>query len=104
MSAELRIEMSMTGSSTLIELSGQLDHSTVARLNKAIQASLDHNTIEVVLDFGMVTWLDSRAIGQFMVYRQRLEKNGKKLVLAHCKGTLLSALRLVNFHKIFEMR
>lgn len=104
MPSELRIEMSMAGGSTLVDLSGQLDHTTVARLSKAVRASFKHNTVEVVLDLGKVAWLDSVAMGQFMMYRQLLEKKGRKLVLANCKGTLLTALRLVNFHKLLEIR
>jgi anti-anti-sigma factor len=104
MPSELRIEMSMAGSSTLVDLSGYLDHTTVARLSKAIRTSLNHNTVEVVLDLGKVAWLDSVAMGQFMMYRQLLEKKDRKLVLANCKGTLLAALRLVNFHKLLEIR
>jgi anti-anti-sigma factor len=104
MQLELMIQTRTSGSSTIIELVGRLEHTTVSRLNRTIQASLNHDTPEVVLDFDKVTWLDSRAIGQFMVYQQLLKKNDKKLVLANCKGALLAALRLVNFHKIFEIR
>ena len=104
MPPELRVEMSTAGSSTLIELSGHLDHTNVARLSKAILMSSRHNTVEVVLDLGKVTWLDSMAMGRFMLFRQQLEKDGRKLVLTNCKGTLLAALRLVNFHKLLEIR
>jgi anti-anti-sigma factor len=102
--AELTIQTRTSGASTLVELTGRLDRVTVAQLGKVIRASHDHNTAEVVLDLDKVTWLDSLAIGQFMVYRQLLEKNDRKLVLANCKGPLLAALRLVNFHKLFEIR
>ncbi len=104
MQLELMIQTRRSGISTLIELEGRLDHATVARLGKVIRASHDHNTAEVVLDLDKVTWLDSLAIGQFMVYRQQLENNHRKLVLANCKGSLLAALRLVNLHKLLEIR
>jgi anti-anti-sigma factor len=56
------------------------------------------------LDFADVEWLDSMAMGTLLTIRRQLEAEGKLLVLSGCKGKLLDALRLANFHKLFELR
>lgn len=104
MSHSLQIEICKTDRSTIVDLTGWLDHTTVLGLSKAVIKCSSHAAPEVVFDLGKVTWLDSTAIGRFMIYRQQLEKAGKKLVLSNCKGMLLDALRLANVHKILELR
>lgn len=104
MTQELTCQIREAGQSTLVDLAGRLDHATVSQFRKAIRSCIDHQSREVVVDCGKLDYLDSLAMGGLLACRDLLTKEGKTLVLANCRGLLLDALRLGNFHKIFEMR
>ena len=104
MSDNLLITVEEGTSSTRITVSGRLDSASAEKLLKAVRGSLRHKAREVVLEMGDLTYLDSMAMGALLSCRMLLEGEGKKLVLAGPKGLVLSALRIGNFQKLFEIR
>lgn len=91
-------------SRTRIVLSGRLDLVSADRLGKELRGCIRHAAREVVLEMGDLTYLDSMAMGALLSSRTLLENASKKLVLAGPKGMVLEALRIANFHKLFEIR
>jgi anti-anti-sigma factor len=106
MTGDLRIETREVGGTGVLGLSGRLDFATVFDLTTAVRRCRKKHALarELVLDFADVEWLDSMAMGTLLTIRRQLEAEGKLLVLSGCKGKLLDALRLANFHKLFELR
>lgn len=104
MNDNLMITVQEGTTSTRITASGRLDSASVEKLRKAVRGSFHHTASEVVLEMGDLTYLDSMAMGAILSCRMLLEKEGKKLVLAGPKGMVLDALRIANFHKLFEIR
>jgi len=100
----LALNKFVSGNETHIVLSGRLDHTTVAKLRKAVRDSLNEPAAAVVINFAKVNWLDSMSMGVLMSCHQLLEARNRKLVLTECNGMLLKALQLVNFHRILEIR
>lgn len=103
MISELHINMREGGATTVYSLSGRLDYSTAVKLRKVIRECLKKPASEVVIDFGQLEYLDSMAMGALLVIREQLQSEGKTLVLSNCKGFILEALHLANFHKLFQM-
>lgn len=105
MTHELHIEVREAGQTTELNLSGWFDFSSATKFRKAVRDCLKHEAMrELVIDFGRLEYLDSLAMGALMVCREQLQKEGKPLVLANCKGLVLEALQLANFHKLFTLR
>lgn len=104
MSDNLTITVQEGTNSTRINLSGRLDLVSAEKLRKAARGCVRHTSREVVLEMGDLTYLDSMAMGAILSCRTLLENEGKKLVLAGPQGMILDALRIANFHKLFEIR
>jgi len=104
MNQMLTIEVREEGRTTRLVLSGRLDHASSENLRKAIRGVLRSPSKEVLLDVGGLSYLDSLAMGAMLSSRTLLEGAGKKTVLANARGMVLDALRIANFHKLFELR
>lgn len=104
MSDSFMISVQEGAASSRITVSGRLDLLSADKLRKAARSCVRHASREVVLDMGGLTYLDSMAMGAILSCRTLLESEGKKLVLAGPRGMILDALRIANFHKLFEVR
>lgn len=105
MNNDFQVEAKEVGTSTLLKLSGRIDYTGAPRFHREVLLNSKRpESIEVVLDFGKVAWMDSMAMGILLTIRQHLENDGKKLVFSNCRGALLDGFKLLKFHKIFEIR
>ncbi|MDP1525064.1 MAG: STAS domain-containing protein [Rhodocyclaceae bacterium] len=104
MSDNLMITVQEGTTSTRITISGRLDLLSAEKLRKAVRGCMRHTAREVVLEMRDLTYLDSMAMGAILSCRTLLENEGKKLVLAGPQGMVMDALRIANFHKLFEIR
>ncbi len=104
MNDNLTITVQEGATSSRITVAGRLDLVSAEKLRKATRGCLRHTAREVVLEMGDLTYLDSMAMGAILACRTLLESEGKQLVLAGPKGMILDALRIANFHKLFEVR
>lgn len=104
MSNLLTIAVREEGQRTYILLTGRLDYSGSENLRKAVRGVLKSPSREVILDLSELTYLDSLAMGAMLSARTLLETGKKKMVLSNARGMVLDALRIANFHKLFEMR
>jgi len=105
MNNDFQVEATEIGTSTFLKLSGRIDYTGAPKFHREVLLNSKRpESIEVVLDFGKVDWLDSMAMGTLLTIRQHLERDGKKLVFSNCRGALLDGFKLLKFHKIFEIR
>ncbi len=56
-------ERAADGTAVLLRLTGELDINARDELRDAIQAALDDDAADIVIDLGGVTFLDSEALG-----------------------------------------
>jgi HptB-dependent secretion and biofilm anti anti-sigma factor len=96
--------MSVTASSTpqgahIITISGRFDFSC-HREFRASFASVPTG-VEVVVDFGSTTYIDSAALGMLLLLRDRVG-DARHIRLTNCKGQPDQVLRIANFHKLFR--
>lgn len=104
MTHELNVDVREGAQSTVLGLSGRLDYNSASKFRRVVRECLKHPAPAVVVDFDRLEYLDSMAMGALLVIREQLQTAGKTLVLSNCKGLILEALHLANFHKIFEIR
>lgn len=104
MSKELGIDVRQNGRMTSIHLTGHFGHAGTHSFRTAVMRCLNDEASEVVIDCGGLVYIDSLAMGALVLCRNAVLQKGRTIALANCHGPVQEALRLGNFHKIFEIR
>lgn len=87
-----------------LELVGRMDHVSVAKFRAAMIRASQKEWPNVVIDCARLEYIDSSAMGNILFWRGKLEEHQRAISLANCNGSVLQALRVGGFHKLFEMR
>ncbi len=61
----------------------------------------DDNINEIILDFGLVEYMDSSALGMLVILHKKAV--GKKIKISRARGTVKEVLALANIEKIIEI-
>jgi len=77
----LDISVSHMDDRTLVVLAGELDDATTPALHNALLDPIEHLERHLVLDIGMLTFLDSSGLGLFVTVHKKLESKGCKLTI-----------------------
>jgi anti-anti-sigma factor len=64
----------------------------------------DPEVKELELDFTAVDYIDSSALGNLLLLRQRAENQVQSIRFTQCKPDVMSAFSMANFHRIFDIR
>jgi anti-anti-sigma factor len=88
------------GTTSAIELEGELDLATCATLDEAMEAAMDSGTIDtVVVDLTRVTFADSTTLGWLVRSEARMQEAGGRLVAMAGPGPVLDLLRLTGLDR-----
>jgi anti-sigma B factor antagonist len=79
----------------LLLASGELDYGAAPQLRRQLNAGLEHDRREVLLDLSMVTFIDSTAIGLIVSSAAALEEVGGALAIV-CAEENTRVLRIFN--------
>jgi anti-anti-sigma factor len=79
--APFEVSISHMDDRTLVVLAGELDDATVPTLHHALLDPINHLKDHLVLDIGMLTFLDSSGLGLFVAVHKKLESKGCKLTI-----------------------
>jgi anti-anti-sigma factor len=79
--ALFEVSISHMDDRTLVVLAGELDDATVPALHNALLDHIEHLKDHLVLDIGMLTFLDSSGLGLFVTVHKKLESKGCKLTI-----------------------
>jgi stage II sporulation protein AA (anti-sigma F factor antagonist) len=81
------MEITNTGKSLIVALSGEIDHHSLKTLRGSIDAQLEQFTPGlVVLDFEKVGFMDSSGIGLILGRKRIAESYGGKVALRNASG------------------
>lgn len=76
------------------------DHSNYKKFFDAIK---DRKIETVYIDIGGVDFVDSAALGLFLLTKDEAEKNGKKLHISEPKGQVHKMFEISRFYEIFDI-
>lgn len=67
-----------------VYLRGRIDISKISRLKETFHSILDDESLKrVILDFDRVEMIDSSGLGQILLLRKNLDKQGRKLKIVN---------------------
>lgn len=88
---------------TVVEVAGELDVFTSARLRAVLFEPALCGGPQVVVDLGKVTFMDSTSIGVLVAARRWLGSREAELTLVCTEGPVLKVLGLVGLDKVFRI-
>ncbi len=99
------IKEKMDGSASWLSLEGRFDFHSHRDFRTAYEAVLAKAEVrEIVLDFRLVDYLDSSALGMLLLLREKAEAVGKKVKLANLTGSVKQVMEIANFGKLFTIQ
>ena len=98
------IKKSLLDGGCKFSLTGKFTFSDHQNFRTVIE-TIKSDGVEVVeLDLGGLEYLDSAALGMFLVAKQETEKNNCRLYLSNPVGHVKNMFELSNFNTLFEIR
>ncbi|WP_416307336.1 STAS domain-containing protein [Neptunicella sp. SCSIO 80796] len=85
-----------------IALPEKFDFGYSKEFTKQYKDLLQQSVSHIVLDFSLVSYLDSSALGMMVLLHKQAKENNIKTSIKGAKGTAEDILRMANFQKMFE--
>lgn len=101
---DLRITVSDLSEKVILTLAGQFDFNAHRIFRDAYTPYLEKEAKVIEFDLAEVSHIDSAALGMLLLLKEKVNNAGKKLILLHCRGTVLDILKVANFHNMFTMQ
>lgn len=99
----LEIEVRNDRGQTVVEVAGELDVFTSARLRAVLFEPALCGGPHVVVDLARVTFMDSTSIGVLVAARRWLGSRDAELTMVCSEGPVLKVLGLVGLDKVFRI-
>ena len=85
--------------------SGEIDHHSAAQMREKIDESVIQSGAKtLVLDFSLVTFMDSSGIGLVMGRFRLMQENGGELVLQNLPAPLRKVMKLAGLDKLAKFQ
>jgi anti-anti-sigma factor len=85
-------------------LSGKFTFSDHQNFRQVIEATKMPNVNKVEIDLSGLEFVDSAALGMFLVARQEATKKNCELILINPAGHVKNMFQLSNFNTLFQIR
>ena len=86
-------------------LSAEIDHHSAAQMREKIDESVIQSGAKtLVLDFSLVTFMDSSGIGLVMGRFRLMQENGGELVLQNLPAPLRKVMKLAGLDKLAKFQ
>jgi len=87
----------------VLEVMGRIDSDASNFLLDCIQGYIDNGENKFVLDCSDLAYISSMGLATLVRANSRLKSRGGRIALAGVKGVAADALRLVGFHRLFNI-
>lgn len=86
-----------------ITVEGEVDIYTISKLKDAISMAVSSGVINIVINLGLVTYMDSSGLGLLLGLHKQLAKSRGSLILAGPSGAVRSVLRATNADRLLKI-
>jgi len=80
----------------------RIDVKSTRQLSEAL-SSIEDTFQRYVIDLSNVTHMDSSAVGTLVAYKQRVSKNGKRVILCNLSAFLQEIFNILRMDTVFEI-
>lgn len=99
----LHIEVEEIGKKVVLRLSGRLDAVSSSSLEKKIQALVDEQRFQLLLDFTSVDYLSSAGMRVLLAALKKVKAKQGFLILFSLSDDVDEVVRLAGFDKVFHI-
>lgn len=99
----MEIRTSTADTHFTISLAGRFDFSSHKEFRGAVGQALAAASREIVIDFALIEYLDSSALGMLLIARDKSKEAGKTVALKNARGPAKQVLDIANFDRIFPI-
>ena len=92
------------GEKVTISLVGKFDYSDTDMFREVLVEFKDADIMEITLDISRLTYIDSAALGMFLIAKEESNKTDKKFVIIEPTGQPAHAFTISQFDTIFEIQ
>lgn len=97
------IKIENIGTTLVAKLTGELDHHTAPLLRDTLDREISlNNTVNIVLDFDGVTFMDSSGIGVIVGRYKQISARGGKVMVIRVKPQVDKILEISGLKKILD--
>jgi stage II sporulation protein AA (anti-sigma F factor antagonist) len=97
------IKIENIGTTLVAKLTGELDHHTAPNLRDALDREIAlNNTVNIVLDFDGVTFMDSSGIGVIVGRYKQISARGGKVMVIRVKPQVDKILEISGLKTILD--
>ena len=97
------IKIENIGTTLVAKLTGELDHHTAPLLRDTLDREISlNNTVNIVLDFDGVTFMDSSGIGVIVGRYRQISARGGKIMVIRVKPQVDKILEISGLKKILD--
>jgi anti-anti-sigma factor len=92
-----------TASSVVVDVCGDLDLATVARMRERLEDALATHPERLVVDLSSCPFVDASALAMLLEVHRRLSRAGGVLTLRGCSPRVLRLLSLTGLRRVFDL-
>lgn len=89
--------------SQVVKLPSRFDYAYHKQFNQTCSELMSSEQVnEIILDFGIVEYLDSSALGMLVMLQKKASNAFKKIKIKSARGATEEILRMANIQKMIE--
>ena len=87
----------------VLDVCGDLDLATVARMRERVEEALSQHPDRLVLDLSQCPFVDASALAMLLEAHRRMARSGGVLTLRGCSPRVLRLLSLTGLRRVFDL-
>jgi anti-anti-sigma factor len=101
---DMTYTITLAAGTASIRLPQNFDHHTQSAFRRAYAGVLTDAGVKTIeLDFAAVEYIDSSALGNLLLLRERATQSAQAISFTRCRTAVKGVLKMANFHRIFEI-
>ncbi len=100
---ELEIKTDHDGDKCVVTLEGEIDVYTAPRLKDALVGALEGGCLDLIIDMGNVTFIDSSGLGVLVGALRRAKERSGAVRLVCTRDNILKIFRITGLDKVFPI-
>ena len=98
------IRKTLSRDESLLEVQGALSGEEAAGFQKHLEEMVAEGRARIVLNLSGVATINSSALGKILLFKKKLEEQGRTLQIRGCSEALYKTFQMVNYDKLVQIQ